>query len=114
MKSTSSTYLWLAIAGAFWLFGAVAMYAFATPGRGPGSTAFPWGLPLACFAALAASAVDLAAMKRWPQAATIALGLGSVVVGLALMWAAAARWILPLSPLSCQERGQGVRLPHAY
>jgi hypothetical protein len=67
------------------------MYAFAAPGRGEGSTAFPWGLPLACLATLLAVAVDIAAMKRWPQAATIALGLGSVVVGLGVMWVAAAR-----------------------
>ena len=85
----SSPYLWIAISGAFWLAGAVAMYAFGTPGRTEGSTAFPWGLPLACLAAMVAAAVEIAAMKRRPEARVIGLALGSAVAGLLLMWAAA-------------------------
>ncbi len=91
MPSTkSSPYLWLAISGAFWLAGAAAMYAFAMPGRGEGSTAHPWGLPVACLAAMAAAALSIAAMRRRPEARVIALALGSVVVGLLFIWAAAS------------------------
>lgn len=89
MKPTSP-YLWLALAGLCWLAGAAAMYAFATPGRGPGSTAFPGGLPLAAVAAMAAVAVSIAAMRKRPQAPVIALALGSCVVGMLLLWAAAS------------------------
>ena len=90
-STTSAPYAWLAVSGVFWLAGVVAMAAFATPGRIPGSTAFPWGLPLACLAGIVASAVDVAAMKRKPEAAVIAVGLGSVMVGLTLMGLVAAR-----------------------
>jgi len=67
------------------------LYAFATPGRTEGSTAFPWGLPLACLATFVAVALNIAAMCRRPEARVIGLALGSAVAGLLLMWAAAAR-----------------------
>ena len=91
MKPTSAPFAWLAVAGAFWLAAGAAMYAFATPGRTAGSTAHPWGLPLACLATFVAVALNIAAMRRRPDAPVIGLALGSAVAGLLLMWAAAAR-----------------------